>query len=64
MTRLVKLPTLDVGSGHDLTVREVKPHVGLCADNKEPAWDSLSLSLSAPTPVSLSLSLSLSLKNK
>ena len=26
----------DFGSGHDLTVREFKPHVGLCADGSEP----------------------------
>ena len=45
------------GSGHDLTVRGIKPHVRLCADSAEPAWDSLSLSLALPllTP-SLSLS--------
>ena len=33
----VKHPTLDFGSGHDLTVRESKPCVGLCADGTEPA---------------------------
>ena len=55
----VKRLTLDFGSSHDLTVREFKPHVGLCTDSTEPAWDSLSLlSLSAPTPLTLSLSLS------
>ena len=48
--------TLDFGSGHDLTVHEMEPQVGLCADGVEPAWDSLS--------VSLSLSLSLSVKKK
>ena len=26
----------DFGSGHDLTVHEFKPHVGLCADSSEP----------------------------
>ena len=41
----VKRPTLDFGSGHDLTVREFEPHVRLCTDSEEPAWDSLSLSL-------------------
>ena len=41
---------LDVGSGHDLTVREFEPHVGLHTDNAGPAWDSLSLS--APDPLS------------
>ena len=37
----------DFGSGHDLTVQvhEIEPRIGLCADNTEPAWDSLSLSL-------------------
>ena len=34
---LVKHPTLDLGSGYDLTVRGFKPHVSLCADNTEPA---------------------------
>ena len=34
--------TLDFGSGHDLTVCEFEPCVGLCTDNVEPAWDSLS----------------------
>ena len=38
-----KRPTLGLGSGHDLTVHEIEPHVGLCADSVEPAWDSLSL---------------------
>ena len=32
----------DFGSGHDLTVCEFKPHIGLCTDSAEPAWDSLS----------------------
>ena len=39
----VKRQTLDFGSGHDLTVCEIEPHIGLCADSVEPAWDSLSL---------------------
>ena len=26
----------DFSSGHDLTVREFKPRVGLCADSSEP----------------------------
>ena len=44
--------TLDFGSGHDLTVREFEPHIGLRTDSVEPAWDSLSpsLPLSRPTP--------------
>ena len=52
MVQLVKRPTLDFGSGHNLMVHEIEPHVGLCADSKEPGWDIFSLSLS------LSLSLS------
>ena len=46
---LVKYPTLDLGSGHDLVVREIQPHVGLCTDSTEPAWDSFSHSL-CPSP--------------
>ena len=49
MAQSVKHLTLDFGSGHDLTVRDIEPHVGLCADLKEPAWDSLSLFL-CPSP--------------
>ena len=50
--------TLGFGSGHDLTVREVEPRVGLRADSVEPGI--LSLSLSAPPLLALSLPLSLS----
>ena len=39
----VKRPTVNFGSGHDLMVCEMEPHVRLCADSTEPAWDSLSL---------------------
>ena len=58
VARLVKCPTPDFGSGHDLTVHEIEPHIRLCADRVEPAQDSLSLSLSlslsfsAPPPIS------------
>ena len=55
----VKRLTLDLGSGHDLTVREFEPRVGLCADSAEPAWDSLSLSL-CPSSLVHVLSFSLS----
>ena len=51
----VKYLTLDLSSGHDLTVGDIQPHIGLCADSVEPAWDSLSPSLFAP-PLSLFLS--------
>ena len=50
----VKHLTLGVGSGYDLTVREIEPQVGLCTDSLEPAWDSLWLSLSLSLSVSLS----------
>ena len=46
-------PTLDLGSGHDLRVGEIEPHIGLYAVSVEPAWDSLSPSLSLPLPTSL-----------
>ena len=52
MAQLVKHPTLDLSSGHDLMVREVEPPVQLCADRVELAWGSLPLSL----PLLLSLS--------
>ena len=44
MAQLVKCPTLDFDSGCDLTVSEFEPHVGLCADSIETAWDSVCLS--------------------
>ena len=54
---LVKPLTLDLSSGHDLTVHGIELHVGLWADSMEPAWNSLSPSLSAPSQLSpLSLS--------
>ena len=31
VAQLVKGPTLDFGSGHDLMVRVIEPHVSLCA---------------------------------
>ena len=50
----------DFSSGHDLTVREFRPCVELCADSSEPgaASDSVSPSLSAPSLLMLCLSLS------
>ena len=59
MAQLVKRPTLDFGSGHELMVCEMETHIRLCADSMETAWDSLSASLSAPAQlwlVSLALS--------
>ena len=52
----IKSLTLDLGSGHDLVIREFQPHTILCADGAEPAWDSHSFCLSLPLPCSLSLS--------
>ena len=43
----VKRPTLHFGSGHDLTVGEIKPYIGLCDNSVEPACDSLPL---CPSP--------------
>ena len=51
MAQLVKHLILGFGSGHDLTVRELEPHIGLHTDGV------LSLSLSAPLLITLSLSL-------
>ena len=56
-----KHPTLGFSSDHDLTVSEFKPHIGLCADSAETAWD-FSLPVSLPLPDLLSLSLCLSNK--
>ena len=56
-TQSVKCPTLDLSLGPDLMVHEFKPCIQLCADSREPAWDSLSLSLSLPLHLCLSLSL-------
>ena len=61
MAQSVKCPTLDFGSGHDLTVCEFEPCVTFCTDSAEPAWDSLSSSLSLPLSLPV-FSLSLSLK--
>ena len=37
----VDCPIPDFNSGHDLTVHGLTPCIVLCADNAEPAWDSL-----------------------
>ena len=52
----VEHPTLDFGC-HHLMVREFEPHVRLCADSAEPAWDPLFLSLFLSCLCALSLSL-------
>ena len=50
--------SVDFGSGHDFTVREFEPCIGICADSSEPraASDSVSPSLSAPPQLMMSLS--------
>ena len=58
MAQLVKHPTIDFRSGCDVTVGEMEPRVGLCADSMEPAWDSLSSSLSVPPLLTLCVFLS------
>ena len=52
----VNRPTLDHGSGHDLTVHEFELHTGFCTDGVEPAWDSVSPSLCSSPACALSLS--------
>ena len=47
VSSVVKHPSLDFGSGHDLAVHEIRPCLW-CTDSSETAWDSLSPSLSAP----------------
>ena len=60
----VKHPTLDSGSGHDLTVCEIKPPIRLCADSMEPAWYSHPVSLLLPLSLSLSLKINELKKSK
>ena len=46
----LKQLSADFHSGHDLTVLEFEPHIGLCADSSEPEYcfrSCVSLSLSA-----------------
>ena len=33
--------TLDFGSGHNLTVHDIEPLIGLCTDSRELVWHSL-----------------------
>ena len=62
MAQSVKRPTLDLGSDHDLTVCEFEPHIRLCSDGAEPAWDSVSPSLYPSPTCARLLALSPSLK--
>ena len=45
VAQAAKWPTVDFSSGHDLTVPELEPQDGLCADGAGPAWGCLPLSL-------------------
>ena len=56
VSQSVKHLTLDLGSGHHLTVCEIELWVGFCTDSWEPGWDSLSPCLSAP-PLSKEINL-------
>ena len=63
MAQSVNCPTLDFGSGHDLMVHEIDPHVGLHAGRGACLGFSLSPSPSVPPPSPMcarALSLSLS----
>ena len=46
MAQLVRHPTVEYGSGHDLMVRGFEPRVWLLTDSMEPSWDSLCASSS------------------
>ena len=48
----LKHPTLNIGSGNDLTVQETVPHIGLWADSMEPAWYSSPFCPSSPCSLS------------
>ena len=61
MAQSVKRQILGFDSGPDLTIFGFEPHIGLCADSVEPAWDSLSLPLSAPSLLTGSLSLKINI---
>ena len=56
MAQSVKHLTLGFGSGRDLVVPGIEPHIGLCAGSPDPAWDSLSNSAAPLLALSLSLS--------
>ena len=64
MAQSVKQPTLDFGSGRDLTFCSVEPHLGLCAVSTEGFFLLGILSLSFYHSPAHALSLSLFLSNK
>ena len=50
LAQSVKRLILDFSLDHDLMVCELEPHLGLCPESAEPAWDSLSLLCLCPSP--------------
>ena len=54
MAQLVKRLTLDLGSSHELTLREFKTHIGLGAEREACLGFSFSFSFSAPPALALS----------
>ena len=63
VAQLVKRPTLDFSSGHDLIVRGFGHCTGFCVDSAEPAWDSHSLCPASPTPLAISLKIKINLNS-
>ena len=59
MAQSVKYLTLDLGSGHDLPVRETESRIRLCVGSGEPVGESLSPLLSAPSLLVFTQALSL-----
>ena len=57
----VEHPALGFSPGHDLMVCGLEPHIRLCIDSAEPAWDSASVFYSLPLLHSVSLKIK---KNK
>ena len=55
MAQPVERLTLDFGSGHHFTVREIEPYVGLCADRSEPGWSLLGILSLLSLPLSLKI---------
>ena len=61
---MVKHPTFDFDSGHDLKLCEIEPHIRLHADSMEITWDSLSLSRRPPPARAFSQNEKINIKKK